>query len=176
MIFTYLKQPPNKWTFKMPRLRKWTEDRCLGKVLNLFAGKIRLEIDEYRVDISDEFSPDHVGDSLEFLLNTDLKFDTVLLDPPYNIRKSRESYEGKWIGSLRKIKDALPRVMNENCRVISYGYDSVGMSESRGFVKKEICLICHSGDYNDTIVVLEDRGTITKPKQLKYKQGDLLDV
>ena len=26
MKFVYLAQPPNKWTFKQPKLKKWTED------------------------------------------------------------------------------------------------------------------------------------------------------
>ena len=42
MEFTYLTQPVNRYTFKQPQLRKWVEDHCEGKVLNLFAGKVKL--------------------------------------------------------------------------------------------------------------------------------------
>lgn len=45
--------------------------------------------------------------------------------------------------------------MNLGGRVISFGYDSVGMSAKRGFEKIAICPICHSGDHNDTIAVVE---------------------
>lgn len=153
----YLMQPPKRYTFEQPKLKRWVESFCKGKVLNLFAGKTQLDIDEYRVDISSEFSPDICCDAFNFIETTNKKFDTVILDPPYNIRKSREKYGGNYIGHLTKIKNALPRVLNEGAFVISLGYNSVGMSRSRGFEKIAICLVCHSGDHNDTIVVVEQK-------------------
>jgi len=155
--FTYLMQPPRKYTFEQPKLREWTEGWCNGKVLNLFAGKIRLNVDEFRVDVSNEFNPDYLGDAYEFVSKIRKKFDTVLLDPPYNIRKAREKYNGKYIGSFTKIKNEIVRLVNPGGIVITYGYDSVGMSKSRGFKKLAICLVCHSGDHNDTIVVVEQK-------------------
>jgi len=156
MNFTYLAQPPRKWTFEQPKLRKWTENNCKGKVLNLFAGKTKLEVNEFRVDLSGEFNPDIVCNAFDFIEETNMKFDTVILDPPYNVRKSREKYNGKYIGKLTKIKNILKRVLNPGARVISFGYDSVGMSNSRGFKKIGICLVCHNGDHNDTICLIEE--------------------
>ena len=54
-----------------------------------------------------------------------------------------------------KIKNILPRILNKNSRVITLGYDSVGMSRKRGFRKIAICLVCHGGDHNDTIGLVE---------------------
>ena len=156
IYFEYLCQPPKRWTFEQPKLRKFVERWCKGKVLNLFAGKVKLDVDEFRVDIDKNAIADWYGDAYEFVTTTDMKFDTVILDPPYNIRKSREKYEGRWIGSLTKIKNALPQILNEKARVISLGYDSVGMSKKRGFRKIAICLVCHSGDHNDTICLVEE--------------------
>ncbi len=66
--FTYLAQPPKKWTFEQPKLKLWTEDWCYGKVLNLFAGQTKMDCDEFRVDISDEYNPDFVWeDAYEFI-------------------------------------------------------------------------------------------------------------
>ncbi len=155
--FTYIKQPPKKYTFEQPKLKKWIEKWCKGKVLNLFAGKVKLNVDEYRVDIDRNVPADHHGEALEFIKSTNKRFDTIILDPPYNIRKARELYNGQYIGSFKKIKEALPRVMNNGCRVIHLGYSSVGMSKSRAFKKIAICLVCHSGDHNDTICVVEDK-------------------
>lgn len=155
MEFTYLIQPPKKYTFEQPALKEWTERRCVGRVLNLFAGKVRLNVDEYRVDISDEYSPDYVGDAYEFIMSTDMEFDTVILDPPYNVRKAREKYGGRYVGSFTKIKNELYRVLKENSTIITYGYDTVGLSNRRGLKKKEICLVCHNGDHNDTICLVE---------------------
>jgi len=158
MEFTYLVQPPKKWTFEQPKLKKWIERWCRGKVLNLFAGKIRLRADEYRVDSNNEFSPDYLGDALEFLKTTDMKFDTIVLDPPYSLRKSFEKYKGHYIGSKwTQIRKEVIRVCKDNSIVISLGYDSRAMSASLGFEKIAICLVCHNGDHNDTICVVEKR-------------------
>lgn len=157
MNFTYLYQPPKKWTFEQPKLRKWVESWCIGKVLNLFAGKTNLNVDEYRVDLSNEFNPDYCGDASNFLYMTKMKFNTVILDPPYSIRKAKEKYNGRYIGNFKRIKNNLLNVLNQDNRVISLTNDSVGMSKSRGFRKIALCLVCHSGEHNDTIGVVEEK-------------------
>ena len=154
--FTYLAQPPRKFTFEQPKLRLWCERWCKGKVLNLFAGKTKLSVDEFRVDSNEEMLADWYGDAFDFVKSTVLKFDTIVLDPPYNLRKSREKYDGKCIGSYTKIKNELKRILNPKGRIITFGYDTVGMSKSRGFEKIAICLVCHNGDHNDTICLVEE--------------------
>jgi len=154
---TYLVQPPKRFTFEQPKLKEWVELHCKGLVLNLFAGKVRLNVMEIRVDIDESMRPDYAMDAYEFVKTTDWKFDTIILDPPYNIRKSREKYNGRWVGSLTKIKNELHNIIENNGRVISLGYDTVGMSKSRGFEKVAICVICHNGDHNDTLAVVERR-------------------
>jgi len=167
MKFTYLEQPPNKWTFEPPKVKRWVESRCKGKVLNLFAGKTRLMVKEFRVDVSKEFNPDFCGDAFEFVKTTDLKFDTIILDPPYNLRKSREKYQGRYIGSFTKIKKELVRILNPGGRVITFGYNSNGMG--RGFEKTEICLINCKGDHQDIIVTVEDKTSDLRQNTIKKK-------
>jgi len=155
--FSYLAQPPKKWTFEQPKLRKWIEEHCQGKVLNLFAGKTKLNVNEFRVDSSDEFKPDWLGNAMDFIKTTEMKFDTIILDPPYSLRKSYEKYQGHYIGSKwTQVKRELKRVCNLKCKVISLGYNSQGMSKINGFKKVAILLICHNGDHNDTIVTMEE--------------------
>ena len=158
--FTYLTQPPKTYTFEQPKLRAWAEKHCRGKVLNLFAGKTRLSVNEFRVDLSPDFSPDFVGDAYDFVVSTKLIFDTIIFDPPYNLRKAREKYHGRYIGLATKIKNEIPRILHPWGIVISFGYDSVGMSKSRHFIKKAICLVCHNGDHNDTICLVEQKQPI----------------
>jgi len=156
MDFDYIIQPPRRFTFQYPRLRKWVEGNCKGKVLNLFAGKTKLNVDEIRVDVNPEMKADYYQDAYEFVKNWNgEKFDTVILDPPYNVRKAREKYNGRFIGKFTKLKRILPRILSPNAIIISLGYDSSGMG--RGFKKKKICLVNHSGDHNDTIVLIEER-------------------
>lgn len=161
MQLSYLHQPPKRCTFEMLKLKKYVEGWCRGKTLNLFSGQTRLRgIDEYRVDIDPTTKPDFIGDAYEFIITTPLKFDTVILDPPYNTRKSREKYNGRWIGNFKKIKDALPPIINDGGIVISLGYDTVGMSRSRGFEKIAACIICHLGDHNDTLCLVERKANM----------------
>jgi hypothetical protein len=158
MQFTYLKQPSKKFTFEQPKLKKWIEENCRGKTLNLFAGKVVLDIEEIRVDINPSMVADYYIDAYEFVksaIERKILFDTIILDPPYNLRKAREKYEGKYIGSLTKIKNLLPQILKKNGIVISLGYDTVGMAKIRGFKKVGICLVCHGGDHNDTICLKE---------------------
>lgn len=155
--FTYLQQPPKRYTFEQPKLKEWVEKWSKGRVLNLFAGKTKLNVDEFRIDIDNEMLADYYGDAFEFISKTDMKFDTIIFDPPYNIRKAREKYKGRYIGKATKIKNHIQRILNPNARFISFGYDTVGMSKSRGFEKIAICLVCHNGDHNDTICLVEDK-------------------
>ncbi len=156
--FTYLMQPPNKYTFKQPKLKTWIEQNCEGRTLNLFAGLVLLNIDEIRVDIDPEIPADYYMDSYDFVLmakEKEMLFDTILLDPPYNLRKSREKYKGRMIGSFTKVKNVLPDILVDNGVIITLGYDTVGMGKGRGFKKEAICLVCHSGDHNDTLCLKE---------------------
>jgi len=159
--FTYLKQPPRKYTFEMGKLKSWTIHNCKGKVLNLFAGLTRLNgLDEVRVDLNKEMPADFHMDALDFVLmakDKGMRFDTVIFDPPYNLRKSREKYFGVYTSQLRKIKTELPGIINNGGRVICYGYDSTGMGKQRGFKLVEICMVNHSGDHNDTICTVEEK-------------------
>lgn len=157
--FTYLNQPPRRYTFEQPKLKKWVERWCVGETLNLFAGKVKLSIPcEYRVDIDVNMPANTHSDAFLFVSSwKDKKFDTIILDPPYNIRKAREKYEGRWIGKLTKIKNILPNILTDNGRIIQLGYSSVGMGKVRGFEKIAICLVCHNGDHNDTIGLVENR-------------------
>lgn len=183
----YMKQPVKRWTFEQPKLRKWLEDGIQTEfnnfpptehshtysILNAFAGKVRLNIPYgtfvHRVDSSDEFDPDYNMEIYEFIKGAKkmgIKYDFIVLDPPYNLRKSREKYGDKYIGSYTKIKNELIHILNDYGVIVSFGYDTTGMSESRGFKKFVVGMVCHSGDHNDTLVVAERLEN--RAKGLKY--------
>jgi len=157
--FTYLKQPSKVYTFEMPKLYKWVIQNCKGKTLNLFAGKTLLKgIDETRIDLNKEMPADYYMDAYEFVLmakEKGWKYDTIVFDPPYSLRKSREKYMGIYTSKLRKIKTILPQLINENGYFMNFGYSSNGMGRKRGFELIKICLINHSGDKDDSIAILE---------------------
>ena len=84
MEMELIKCPLNKYTFSIKPIREWVEHECEGKVLNLFAGQTKLNVDEVRNDIDETMNAEYHEDAYSFVLNwTGEKFDTIILDPPY---------------------------------------------------------------------------------------------
>ncbi len=65
--FDYIKCPLNRYTFSVKPIKEWVENNCIGKTLNLFAGKTKLNIDEVRNDLDVEALADYRKDALQFL-------------------------------------------------------------------------------------------------------------
>lgn len=155
--FAYLNQPSKKYTFEQPKLRTWVESWCIGVVLNLFAGKTKLDVNEYRVDINQDMVADWYGSASDFLGQNEIIFDTIIFDPPYNLRKAYEKYNGHYMSHVTAIREGMSNTVRVGGRVISFGYDSTGMSRQRGYQKIAICLVNHKGFHNDTICVVEEK-------------------
>jgi len=156
--FTYLQAPLHRYTFRNTKIKQWVEDAVEGKVLNLFAGKTKLNCDEVRNDLDDEALAEFHMDALEFCQNwRGQKFGTVVLDPPYSYRKSMEMYKGKVSSSFNALKDSILRILTPNGIVITFGYHSNSMGKGRGFKQEHILLISHGGAIHDTIAVIERR-------------------
>lgn len=155
MIIEHICSPINKFTFKPPKIKAWVTEQCEGRVLNLFAGITKLDVDETRNDIRHDMPADYHYDALEFVLLCENKFDTILVDPPYSYRKSMELYEGAVMSPFRKLKDAIPKVLAPGGKVITFGYHSVSMGRSRNFEIERICIVSHGGATHDTIISIE---------------------
>lgn len=147
--FTYLWQPPKRWTFEMPKVKKYVEKEAEGLTLNLFAGKTRLRLREIRVDASPEFGPDYCIDCIEFLKMWIKKkkplFDTIILDPPYSLRKANELYNGNYTTKWIQVLKMAGKILKPRGKAICLGFNSVGFSNRKGFKKEAICLVCHGG-------------------------------
>lgn len=157
MKFTHLKTPLHKYTFKAPKIKQWVENQCEGFVLNLFAGETILNVNEHRNDIRENMCAQTHMDALQFCRDTDLVFDTIILDPPYAFRKSMEMYEGAITSPFNKLKNVLSSCLSHNGKVITFGYHSVSMGAKRGFTVEEICVMSHGGAIHDTIATVERR-------------------
>lgn len=158
--FSYFESPPTPWTFQHDSIRRYVEQHLQGRVLNLFAGKTRLRHGGEIItnDIDPGIDSDYQFDATEVRAYFEpCTFDTVILDPPYNVRKAREKYDGQHVGLFTRVKDQVAEIVRPGGKTLHFGYDSTGMSPSRGFEKTEICLINHKGDHNDTICVIERR-------------------
>lgn len=58
-------------------------------------------------------------------------------------------------GAFKSVRDEISRAIKPGGVVISFGWNSVGMSPVRNFEKIEILLVCHGGNHRDTICVVE---------------------
>ena len=151
---TFIKTNLRAYTFEVKKIKEWVEDRCKdGKVLNLFSGKTKLNINEFRVDIDKkEAIADVYMDVYDFIKNCEDRYDTIILDPPYSIRKSMEYYKGNYTSKFKLIADECARLSD---RVISFGYHSTFLGKKRGYELEELCVFRHSGSQHCTIAIIE---------------------
>lgn len=154
---------PRKWTFQMPKLRSWIEGRLEGAVLNLFGGVVKLEPPQAGSVMTNEINPDLSADlrrdAFDLAQWQDLgsRFDTVVFDPPYSAHQAVVSYGVKKAQRVTHARDVVEYVLKPGGRVISLGFNSTGMSNSRGFEKEGLLLVNCGGSHNDFIILSERR-------------------
>ena len=68
-----------------------------------------------------------------------------------NDRKEAAVYKEEYEQKLKEIA----RVVKKDGFVISFGWNSGGIGKKLGFEQKEIMLVSHGGNHNDTIVTVE---------------------
>ncbi len=157
----YLNDNCYKWTFEAKKVRKIVEYKAKGRVLNLFAGKTRLNINEVRVDISEKFEPNYnipAGDYLQFAKETGLKFDTIIYDPPWNERKSKEYYKGskgRKIGKFTRLKDDIVSILKGNGITISLGYEITNFGKKRDMNLEEVFVVDPRGEIRPYYIAIE---------------------
>jgi 16S rRNA G966 N2-methylase RsmD len=135
-------------------------ERLYGDVLNLFGGIVRLP-NAIHNDINATLL--HDGElnrdacDLAAWLDMESKFDVVVVDPPFSAHQAVVSYGIKKAQKITHARDVVEYVLKPSGRVISLGYNSTGMSESRGFKKEALALINHGGSHTDMICLSEMR-------------------
>ena len=147
-----------RYTFESPKIKVWVESKSDGRVLNLFAGKTLLNLDEIRNDIDKDMVADYHMDCVDFVNDWDgPKFDTIILDPPYALRKAMEMYNGNYTSRFKMLANAIDRILAENGRIISFGYHSTFMGKVRGYDLDTLCVFAHGGAQHCTIGIIERR-------------------
>ena len=154
--FEHIPCPLHRYTFSVKPIRDWVEQCCEGLVLNLFAGKTKLAVNEIRNDLDGNALAEYRLDALAFLREwRGEKFGTILLDPPYAYRKSMELYKGIICSPFRQLKDEIAHCLLPGGRVITFGYHSIVMGQGRQFQLEKIALFSHGGAIHDTIASVE---------------------
>jgi len=156
MKLELIKTNLRRYTFDSPKIKEWVEDNSSGFVLNLFAGKNKLNINEIRNDIDKEMIADYNLDAVDFVKQWNgNKFDTIILDPPYAYRKAMEMYKGNYSSRFKQLADEVPRILKKNGKVISFGYHSTFLGNVRGFNLNKLCVFAHGGSQHCTIGIIE---------------------
>lgn len=152
-----------RYTFDSPKIKKWVEENSKGKCLNLFAGKNKLNLNEIRNDVDKNMKADYHKDAVDFVKEwKGKKFNTIILDPPYAYRKSMEMYNGNYSSRFKQLADEIPRILEKDGIVISFGYHSTFLGKKRGFGLNKLCIFAHGGSQHCTIGIIEQ---LNQPKE-----------
>lgn len=155
---------PNAWTFTIKPIRGLlAEEVTDGLWCDPFAGKNSPA--QVTNDINPERDTTYHMDALEFLKGqTSDTYDGVLLDPPYSHRQVSEHYKSVGMkvtgwhtssGWAKTIKDDVARITKKGGKVITFGWNTMGMGKSRGFEMTRILMVPHGGSKQDTLVTVE---------------------
>lgn len=155
--------PRDQWTFRMPKLRKWVEERLEGRTLNLFGGMTRLThpagLEIVHNELREDIDADIHRDACDLTKWQDYMgaFDTIVFDPPYSAHQAVVSYGVKRAQRVTHARDVVEYTLKPGGRVISLAFNSTGMSKKRGFEKEEILLVNCGASHNDYLVTVERR-------------------
>lgn len=158
---------PSKNTFSIPPIKNLLENTIKhGEIwIDPFANSSKVAT--ITNDLNPDFTTDYHIDALDFLkMFNDESIDGVLYDPPYSPRQVKECYSGFGLSVTQKEtkssfwskhKDEITRIIKPNGKAITFGWSSMGIGKSRGFLIKQILLIPHGGQINDTIVTVSEK-------------------
>lgn len=156
---------PNKNTFNIKPVKELLTNQINGGfVIDPFANENKWA--HLTNDLNERFDTNYHLDALEFLKQfDDESVDVVLFDPPYSPRQIKEAYESVGLdtqgGTLTRssfwtnMKKEIARILRVNGKVVSFGWNSMGMGNQNIFHKNHILLVPHGGAHNDTIITVE---------------------
>ena len=150
----------HKYTFDAKKVREYVVKHCEKKTLNLFAGINVLAIDgvdETRIDLDNEMPDlDFCCSAEEFIASyIGDKFDTIIYDPPWNERKAKEFYEGRYIGRFQKLKAGIVKQLKLGGIIISAGYEISNFGKKRGFEVEKLLIINPYGEIRPYFISIE---------------------
>jgi len=157
---------PNKWTFKIKPIAELLKEEMSGGIwVDPFAGKHSPAA--VTNDLNPGLETDYHMDAADFLkMFGDESVDGVLYDPPYSQRQAKECYDG--IGKTgfdgkmtfwSRTKDECARILKPGGKAVCFGWSSMGLGLGRGFRMERVLLVPHGGTRNDTICVVEIKGS-----------------
>lgn len=115
---------------------------------------------------TDVFTHPYDRDALEKLREIKTEsVNTLAFDPVYSLRQLKEMYQSKGISLTQHetqyywsdLRTEISRIMKPGSKIISFGWNSIGIGKTNGFEIYRILIVCHGGHHNDTIVTCEEK-------------------
>lgn len=172
MLITKVTSSPNKWTFKIAEIKVLLKKYSVGEGwIDPFAGMYSPA--EFTNDINEELPTKYhllAEDFVNLPEFENKEFNGVVFDPPYSYRQISEHYKsvGLKASQLDTSSNFYNRVMNDICDkikpkgfAISFGWNTNGFGQNRGFWPVEILIVSHGQHHNDTLCLVERKGIFT---------------
>ena len=165
MIMNRIWAMPNKWTFQIKPISDLLNRYNVGdRWADPFCGQSNLCEWRNDLNVNNENAQFHMEaiDFVEIIKHKQPR--GFVFDPPYSLTQVSRSYQDIGLkfkgkenptGGFPRVKDVISQTLKSGNKVISFGWNSVGMGKKRGFEIVEILLVCHGGNRNDTIVTVE---------------------
>lgn len=116
-------------------------------------------------DLDPQYDTDYHMDAKEFLaMFKDESVDGILYDPPYSPTQVMQCYKKmektvSWTDTSGlywiEQKNEIARILKPGGICITFGWNTNGISNSRGFRQEKILIVSHGGTRNDTLVTVE---------------------
>lgn len=151
---------PNRWTFQSDKIRRWVEQRLVGRVLNACAGKTKLAHDHeiVRNDIDEQRDAQLHVDVCEIADHLEPEsFDTIVYDPPFSQYQANRSYDGEKVGDSALAKRQFDELLRPGGRVIQFGFTTTCMPMELGYQRREVAIWNTLGQMNDYLSVIDEK-------------------
>lgn len=157
---------PNRWTFQIKPIRRLLELYGVGKGwIDPFCGMYSPA--EFRNDLDPKNThAQYHHEAIDFLSICDWKITGALFDPPYSLSKISRSYKGVGLkfqskenptGGFPKVRKRLAELLPSGGFCISFGWNTAGLGKKNGMEIKQILIVSHGGNRNDTLVTVEQK-------------------
>lgn len=122
--------------------------------------------EELQDDYIDPFPYPYEKDALAYLQDFPSEsVGSLAFDPPYSLRQLKEVYHSVGISLTqhetqyywKDLRDQIARIIKPGGKVISFGWNTIGIGKTRGFEITRILMVCHGGHHNDTICTVENK-------------------
>jgi 23S rRNA G2069 N7-methylase RlmK/C1962 C5-methylase RlmI len=94
-------------------------------------------------------------DFIQYAIKKEMKFDVIIFDPPWNERKSKEFYGGRYIGKFTKLKNDLHKLLDYGGYIISAGFEIVYFGRKRNFTLEETLVVDSKGEIRPFFISTE---------------------